>query len=146
MDNTIIRDADTVDLAALTLLINELGYPTTLEEMRDRFSKIADHPDYRTIVAVLNNEVVGMAGLAKGIFYEKNGYYLRILALVVKQNSRGKGVGKVLLTAAENWAKKQGLTSVLVNCGNRREREQAHRFYHAMGYVVKSAGFVKHLQ
>lgn len=145
MEQVIIRDATATDLTALTALMNELGYPTTLEEMRDRFSKISHHPDYKTIVALVNDEVVGMAGLAKGVFYEKNGDYLRVVAFVVKQNCRGKGIGKILLTAAENRAKEQGITTVLINCGNRIEREQAHRFYHEMGYIVKSSGFVKQL-
>jgi GNAT superfamily N-acetyltransferase len=145
MEDIIIRDGHTSDLAALTLLVNELGYPTTLEEMKGRFLKISVHPDYKTIVAILNSEVVGMAGLAKGLFYEKNGAYLRVLALVVKQNSRGMGIGKVLLTAAEDWAREQYLTTVLINCGNRDEREHAQKFYHEMGYAIKSSGFVKHL-
>jgi len=146
MEQVITRDADTADLTSLTALMNELGYPTILEEMKGRFSEIANHPDYKTIVAILNNEVVGMAGLAKGIFYEKNGDYLRVVAFVVKQNCRGKGIGKALLTAAENLAKEQGITSVLINCGNRKERERAHRFYHDMGYAIKSSGFVKQLR
>ncbi|MDR3697814.1 GNAT family N-acetyltransferase [Mucilaginibacter sp.] len=145
MEQAIIRDANPGDLTALTLLMNELGYPTLFEEMKERFSKISANSDYKTIVAILNDEVVGMAGLAKGIFYEKNGHYPRVLAFVVKQNSRGKGIGKALLNTAESLAKELGITTVLINCGNREEREQAHKFYYKMGYAVKSSGFVKQL-
>ena len=145
MSHVTTRNANGEDIKELTLLMNELGYFTTLEEMRGRFSKISAHPDYKTIVAISNDEVVGMVGLAKGLFYEKIGGYLRVLALVVKQSSRGMGTGKALLTAAENWAKEQGLMTVLINCGNRHEREHAQKFYHEMGYDIKSSGFVKQL-
>jgi GNAT superfamily N-acetyltransferase len=145
MNQVTTRDADEEDIKELTFLMNELGYATTSEEMLHRFSRISTHHDYKTVVALADGEVVGMVGLAKGLFYEKNGGYLRVLSLIVKQSSRGMGIGKVLLTAAEDWAKEQGLATLLINCGNRDEREHAQRFYHEMGYVIKSSGFVKQL-
>jgi GNAT superfamily N-acetyltransferase len=140
-----IRDANEGDVEALTLLMNDLSYPTTLAEMQVRFKAISVHPDYKTIVAVMDNEIVGMAGLHKGTFYEKNGMYLRILAFVVKQNARNKGIGKLLIKASEDWAVEQGLHTVIINSGNRDDRKAAHIFYHKMGYVIKSSGFVKEL-
>jgi GNAT superfamily N-acetyltransferase len=86
-----------------------------------------------------------MSGLFKGIYYEKNGLYLRILAFVVKQSRRELGIGRILIKASEDWAVEQGLNSVLINSGNREERKAAHVFYQKMGYVVKSSGFVKEL-
>lgn len=140
-----IRDAHERDIEALTLLMNDLSYPTTIEEMQVRFKAISIHPDYKTIVAVIEDGIVGMAGLHKGPFYEKNGMYLRILAFVVKQNMRNKGIGKLLIKASEDWAVEQGLHTVIINSGNRDDRKAAHIFYHKMGYVVKSSGFVKQL-
>ena len=107
--------------------------------------KISVHPDYKTIVAVSNNEIVGVAGLCKGIFYEMNGMYMRILVFIVKQNYRKGGIGRRLVRASEDWAIEQGLNTVLVNSGNRDERIDAHAFYKEMGYAIKSSGFVKRL-
>jgi len=126
--------------------MNELGYQTSVDEMQERFAGIAAHPDYKTIVAVLNNEVVGMAGLVRGIYYEKNGAYLRVVALVVKSSRRDQGIGKLLLDAAEKWAIGQGLNTVLINCGTREERKASHAFYEKMGYTVKSLGFIKKME
>ncbi len=141
----IIRDAHDCDIEALTVLMNDLSYPTTVAEMRERFKSIVVHPDYRTILAVIDDEIVGMAGLHKGNFYEKNGMYLRILAFVVKQNIRNKGIGKILIKASEDWAVEQGLHTIIINSGNRDDRKVAHVFYHKMGYTIKSSGFVKQL-
>jgi len=141
----IIRDAQKGDVEELTSLMTDLGYPATLEEFKIRFEKISAHPDYRTIVALIDNEMVGMAGLSKNIFYEMNGNYMRILAFVVKQSSRKLGIGKLLIEAAEEWAKEQGLHTVVISSGNRAERDAAHVFYQKMGYAIKSSGFVKKL-
>jgi len=143
--NLIIRDALVEDIEALTLLMADLGYPTSVTDMKARFESIAAHPDYKTIVAVLDNEVVGMAGLCKGIYYEMNGTYMRILAFVVKQDYRNMGIGRQLIAVAENWAVEQGLNIVIINSGNRDERLASHAFYHEMGYAIKSLGFVKKL-
>lgn len=141
-----VRDAGQEDIPALAGLMNELGYQTSVDQMQERFKGIAAHPDYKTIVAVLDGEVVGMGGLAKGIYYEKNGSYLRIVAFVVKSTHRSQGVGKLLLDAAEKWAVEQGLNTVLINCGNREERKPSHAFYEKMGYTVKSLGFIKKME
>ena len=141
----IIRDARIEDIQALALLMDDLGYPTHVEQMQTRFNRINSHPDYKTIVAELNDEVVGMAGLCKGIYYEMDGIYMRIVAFVVKESCRKMGIGKKMILAAEHWAVEQGLNTILINSGNRAERQTSHLFYEQMGYSVKSLGFVKKL-
>jgi len=145
MAEVTIRDAKYTDLEELTALMTDLGYPTTLEEFKIRFENISAHPDYRTLIAIADGEMVGMAGLTKNIFYEMNGNYMRIAAFVVKQSSRKLGIGKLLIEAAEEWAKEQGLHTVVISSGNRAERDAAHAFYQKMGYAIKSSGFVKKL-
>lgn len=142
-EKVIVRDARPEDVEALTALMTDLGYPTTVDEFRKRFENISAHPDYHTIVAVAGREIVGMAGLSKNIFYEMNGNYMRILAFVVKKTSRKLGIGKILIDAAEDWARKQGLCAIMISSGNRAERDAAHAFYQKMGYAIKSSGFVK---
>ena len=144
-DVLLIRDATEDDVETLALLMDDLSYATTVAEMYTRFKAILGHPDYKTILVEANNEIVGMAGLHKGNYYEKNGMYLRVLAFVVKESSRKRGVGKSLIKAIEDWAVEQGLNSVIINSGNRPDRIIAHSFYQKMGYEIKSSGFVKQL-
>jgi GNAT superfamily N-acetyltransferase len=139
------RDAEPADIVALTGLMNELGYPTSAHDMVKRMAAIFAHPDYKTIVAVLNNEVVGMAGLYKGLHYEKNGSYMRITAFVVRHDQRNLGIGKLLIIAAEEWAVTQGINAVVISSRNSEERRAAHALYQKMGYSNKSAGFFKQL-
>ena len=145
VNNIIIRDAVVDDVPELTMLMNELGYPTTKAEMQARFERILPHPDYKTIVAVAGGQVAGIAGLFRGLYYEKNGMYMRVLAFVVKQSNRRQGIGELLMQASETWAAEQGLDTSLISSGNRDERTAAHAFYQKMGYAIKSSGFIKHL-
>jgi GNAT superfamily N-acetyltransferase len=137
------REAAMTDITALTDLMNQLGYPTTKDEMNSRFTNIQHHEDYKTFVATADSQVVGMVGMTKGYFYEQNGIYVRVLALVTNTECRQHGIGKQLMEAAENWAREIGAGTILLNCGNREERKVAQQFYQKIGYQIKSSGFVK---
>ena len=131
------------DINSLTPLFADLGYPTTMEELHERFERLNQHQDYYSLIALYNNEVVGFSRLFKMLFFEQNVYYARLLAFVVSSKYREKGIGKALLHASEEWARNQGCLAITLNSGNREERKVAHKFYLTNGYQNKSSGFLK---
>jgi len=146
MEQVIIRDYQESDLDAVTMLTNQLGYPTTTEEMRVRMQQIVTCSNCRTLVAVTHQTVAGYIGLTKGLYWEKNGSFLRIQALVVHQNYRNAGIGRQLMAAAEQYALTIGASALLLNSGNRPERMAAHRFYPGLGFTPTSTGYVKKIR
>jgi len=52
-----IQEADMKD--TLAELISELGYRTTMDEMKERIANIQNHEDYKTYVALPGTRVVG---------------------------------------------------------------------------------------
>jgi len=90
--------------------------------------------------------VVGMIGLIKNFFYEKNGTYIRIGALVVNLKFRNRQIGRQLIRKAEEWAIETGSEYIYLNSGNREERKDAHVFYQRMGFEARTVGFVKLLK
>lgn len=140
-----IREACSSDIPQMAYLMGQLGYPTTVEQMRMRFEKISAEPAYHTLVIEVEGKAVGMSGLCTGIFYESDGIYARIVAFVVDDTYRKKGLGKLLLAESEEWARSKGAVGIVLNSGNRTERLAAHAFYKAMGYREKSTGFAKQL-
>ena len=58
-----LRDAIAGDVEQMSVLITELGYQTTAQEMETRFANINQNADYRTLVMVKDDRLVGMAGL-----------------------------------------------------------------------------------
>ena len=142
-DKVYIRDAGEGDVEAIAMLMGDLGYPSTSEEMEVKLKNIFPHPDYRVVLAILDGEVVGFSGLMKGFSFERSGTYVRIISFVVKKDIRNKGVGKLLIKASEDWAMELGADNVVISSGNREERMVAHAFYQKLGYVIKSSGFFK---
>ncbi|WP_245830958.1 GNAT family N-acetyltransferase [Sediminibacillus massiliensis] len=140
-----IRKAVEKDVDQLADLMGELGYPTTVDEMRERFKKIHSNPLYCTFIAEHDGKVAGMVGMMKGLPYEKNESYVRIVALVVHSVYRNQGIGESLMKAAEEWAKSQGASKLVLNSGNREERKKAHQFYISRGFEGKATGFYKSL-
>ena len=81
--------------------------------------------------------------LAAHRFYEKNGFYARLVALVVSEESHGRGVGAALVRAVERWANQKGAGEIFLNSGV--QREGARRFYEKLGYRVTGVRFSKEL-
>jgi GNAT superfamily N-acetyltransferase len=136
-----LRAATLADAAAVAGLMTQLGYPTAAGQMRARLECLLGHPDHHTLVADAEERVVGLIGLGLGRYYEADGTYARVLALVVSAERRGSGVGSALLRAGEAWAAEQGAGSVILNSGS--GRADAHRFYRGRGYEATGVRFVK---
>ncbi len=143
MEDVAIRDADKGDAEALANLMTELGYPTSTENMIRRFEKISADPSYRTLVAAQGGKVVGVAGIHLERYYEKDGLCARIMSFVVSSEHRGRGVGRALISAAEDWARESGARDVMLTAHKRRA--DAHQFYRQMGYEATGYRFYKEL-
>ncbi|MOA24607.1 aminoalkylphosphonic acid N-acetyltransferase [compost metagenome] len=76
-------------------------------------------------------------------YYEGDGVAAQISALVTKNNYRGQGVGKELISFVANWAKERGLNSLHLTSGIKSERVEAHEFYKKMGFSINGYRFVK---
>ncbi|ANF98127.1 GNAT family N-acetyltransferase [Paenibacillus bovis] len=141
----VIREAHQEDIAALAVLMDELGYPVSEEDMNTRFLALQEHPDYQCYVAEADGEVIGMIGLIRELRFERDGVHVRIGSLVVREQHRGGGIGKALILAAEGWAGSVGARALALNSSNREERTGAHDFYRHLGYEGTSTGFVKRI-
>lgn len=138
-----IREATDQDTAAIALLITQLGYETTEDEMRNRMQRIGADTQYVSLVASNEKSVTGFLGLAFGLYYEYNGIYARIVVLSVAPEAQCEGLGRKLVAAAEEIAKARGAITFIVNSG--LQRPEAHKFYEGLGFLWKSKAFYKAL-
>ena len=129
----------------LLVLYEGLGYPTIAKDLSIRLNNIFNHQDYYLLLLVKDNVIIGLSGMCKMMFYEKNGEYMRLLAFVINSNYRGKGYGTLLLKESEILATQLGCEAITLNSGNREERDNAHSFYKTNGFENKSSGFSKSL-
>lgn len=123
-------------------LVEQLGYPTSAAEMRARLEAMDGRPDYQSWVAEAGR-VVGFAGACVGYSFVWNPPYGRVIALVVDETLRGRGIGATLLAEAERWIAGRGADVVVVSSGN--HRIEAHRFYEGLGYTMTGVRLSKKL-
>lgn len=138
-----IRAAKLSDAPGLAALMCELGYETTSDEMRMRLQPIVRDERYSTFVANIGNELCGIIGTLTHVSYEHNDPSGKIVALVVSKKRRRSGVGRALIAVAEKHFAKRSVTRVTLT--TRFEREDAHRFYEALGYLRTGFRFGKNL-
>ena len=65
--------------------------------------------------------------------YVETGAFVTIGGLVVDREYRGQGIGRRLLSEAEQWAAQQGCA--IVRLWSSATRTEAHRFYEHVGYM-----------
>ncbi len=145
MHDVSVRRATLDDAGVLASLAGELGYPSTEAQMRTRLTRVLASAFDVVFVAVIDDEIGGWIHVTDSISVE-NDAHAEIRGLVVHEPQRSRGIGAILVNAAEQWARERGLTRMRVRSNVTRER--THRFYERLGYLTKktSKSFDKRLQ
>jgi GNAT superfamily N-acetyltransferase len=126
-----IGHATADDLAALGELLGQLGYQLDVAEVRRRYEAVVRSVDHAVMVAVDDGRVIALCHVYVRPALDKPPEVV-VQALVVEQASRGLGVGKRMMAAAEAWAEERGFRSVAL--GSHVSRSEAHAFYESLGY------------
>lgn len=120
------------DYDGMAQLAGQLGYSCTADEIKSRVTEMLDLNQHAVYIAELpGGQVAGWIGLHVFRSVEQEGC-AGISGLIVDEQIRSRGIGKLLLEAAENWARKQCCNAISVHSNVTRER--AHRFYRNNGY------------
>lgn len=125
-----VREATAADAAAVAELLDQLGYPMSVEEARRRLDRDGD----RVLLAESTGDVVGLLALAVQLPIARARPLARITAMVVRDSKRRHGVGRSLMERAEELARAAGCEGIELTSGIRPERDDAHRFYESLGY------------
>lgn len=119
------------DLATIASLCVQLGYPVSDSELSNRFAALSENERHEFLVVSEKSEVHGWCHVFGVPLLESEGY-AELGGLVVEESARRRGLGLLLVRAAEQWAVSRGFTRLRMYC--RSHREDAHRFYRGAGY------------
>lgn len=116
-----------------------IPFEISLDRSIETYKKILKNENYYLIVAKEDSKVIGSA---LGICCECLAVsFLVIEDVVVRDGLRGKGTGRKLMEALDEFAKRKNCAyAILVSSGH---RTAAHKFYENSGFVDDVRGFRK---
>ena len=87
----------------------------------------ADTPESKYILVL---DGVHPVGTCRIHFIPEEGY-AKIERVAVVESYRGRGVGRIAITAAEDWIREEGFRKIVIT-----SRDEAVGFYQALGYTA----------
>ena len=126
-----IREAtksDLVGLARLNTLFNDSK--DTARQLEKRLAN--PHCVEIPIVAEIENQIVGFAGLRVAPYLFYPGSHAELTELFVEDGFRRRGVGQALLAYAENLAHARDAEELILHTD--QDNQTGQEFYKAMGY------------
>jgi GNAT superfamily N-acetyltransferase len=138
-----VREAAPGDASGLAALLGELGYPGEAESVGERARTLARDRSSWLLVAEHDGRLVGLAAASAMPLLHEDGRWCRLSALVVAEESRRAGVGRLLVAEVETRARAAGCRYLEVTSGERSDREAAHSFYESLGLEQVSRRYLK---
>jgi len=129
-----IRKAVLSDAPELATLTEQLGYPADIEGTKTILEDLLRKQEYAVFVGIIDNKTVGWIQLHQVISME-TGVYVEIIGLVVDEEYRGRGLGRLLLHAASDWSRSIDCYRLRVRCNI--IRIESHTFYQNSGFILK---------
>ena len=126
-----IREARITDYDKIQSICElDLGYVCEKELVKIRLANL-DRNRECVFVADEGNKVIGFIHVeVYELLYAPS--MANILGIAVSSEYRRQGIGKLLLSKAEEWAKCKGIDIMRLNSGD--TRKEAHEFYRSLGY------------
>jgi GNAT superfamily N-acetyltransferase len=131
------------DATAVAALAGQLGYPATPDQIRARHAVLASAPERGAVLVAVDDD--GPADVIGWAHVELRDTLVapataQLMALIVADGARDRGVGRDLLRAAESWARDRGCEALIV--ATRVTRTDAHRFYRREGYDLDKTSHI----
>lgn len=117
------------------------GKVLPVKQAQEVFLKQQQYPDYKVFVAENNETIIGTFAL----MIMENMAHLGSPSAVVEDVGvlpawQGKGIGKIMMEFAMNYAKEKGCYKMSLSSNLRRE--QAHQFYESLGFTKHGFSFL----
>jgi GNAT superfamily N-acetyltransferase len=126
-----VREALSKDAEDIARLSNQLGYAISASATLQNLETISKNQREIILVAVHEEKCVGWIH----VFYTtrlESGSFCEIGGLVVDDQYRGMGIGKLLTEHSKSWCINMGVFSLRVR--SNIKRKEAHEFYSQLGF------------
>jgi N-acetylglutamate synthase-like GNAT family acetyltransferase len=126
-----IRKIAERDAPAVAALCKQLGYDLSVQQTLENIRTVLASKGHDAFVAADSEKVIGWIGLAQAIQIESP-LYCEIRGLVVDDQYRNQGVGKLLVEKAKQWCRENGNKRLRLRCN--MTRTETHLFYQHLNF------------
>jgi GNAT superfamily N-acetyltransferase len=126
-----VRKIMAEDVAEITVLSHQLGYLISTQQSMQNINALMQSEHHAVFVAV-DKKVIGWIGVSYNISLESPPM-CEIHGLVIHEQYRNKGIGKMLVEKAKEWSTSKGINKLRLRCNIKRT--DAHRFYINAGFT-----------
>jgi GNAT superfamily N-acetyltransferase len=127
-----VRRAAVSDAAEIARLAAQFGYTVPEPDVRRRLEALGTMPSQYIAVVQDSRASIGGWIQAQRTLVLTAGERVEIIGLVVDAATRRRGIGALLVEAAQQWTRTQGLAQIIVR--SNVQRDSSHLFYLALGY------------
>jgi GNAT superfamily N-acetyltransferase len=142
-----IREATRDDLPGLYTLYCDLAFGSprvTPERLEEVFLRLARYPDYRVWLALDRDRLLGTYALCiVDTLGDRCAPEGLVEDVVVAREARGLGIGRAMMEHAMARCREAGCYKLVLS--SNLAREEAHRFYDALGFERHGVSFVVRL-
>jgi N-acetylglutamate synthase-like GNAT family acetyltransferase len=138
-----IRKAIYKDAPAIRLLLEALGYKTSISRLISQLEHLFGQNDHQVFVYEQNKEVHGFVSVHYLPLLAFDGGLMVITYLVVDETVRNQGVDEALEKHITEQARLKKCERIQVHCAE--WRAPVHQFYIAQGYQEYPKYFIKRL-
>ena len=138
--NVTVRPATPDDAERLASLLTDEGYPAGSSDLAARIERY-ESLGSRVLVADAGGDVVGFVTILVLPRFEVDDLFARVTSLVVDAGVRERGIGRLLMQAAEEQAKAAGAAWLEVTAGH--HRPDARRLFESLGYDPGVAAYLR---
>ena len=126
-----IKTISLQDAENIRKLSGQLGYSISLEDTQANIKQILALESHTALVAISNDKIVGWIHAFETRTIESLPF-IELAGLVIDENARGKGIGKILVEKIKQWCMKRNISSLRVR--SNVIRKDAHKFYLNLGF------------
>ncbi|HEY7162210.1 MAG TPA: GNAT family N-acetyltransferase [Acidobacteriota bacterium] len=127
----IIRNISEEDAGAVNQLSTQLGYEMPIDQTLANIRSVLATKGHNAFVALHENKIVGWIGVAEAMQIE-SAPFSEIRGVIVDEQYRGHGIGKLLIEKVKEWSKETGNKILRLRCNV--IRKEAHLFYRHLGF------------
>jgi GNAT superfamily N-acetyltransferase len=138
-----VRNATYHDTPAIKILLEVLGYKTTMSILVNQLKTMSDKDDNQVFVYELQKQIVGFVSVHYIPQLAFDGGLVFISYLSVEERLKDEGIAKALEHFVVEWAKKRKCDRIQLHCMD--WRTPAHQFYIQQGYQEYPKYFTKRL-